>query len=118
MRSIASERAWRATRRQRLSGSAALRPTSGARPVIVISKAIHTESETNQEIVVINAPVAHRSSSEQRSSMPPVSRTLGHALLAVAIAVILWRLRAFLPLHTLPARGDPALPFQGSDLTP
>src|SRR5262245_5932430 len=50
--------------------------------------------------------------------MPPASRTLGQLLLAVAIAVIVWRLRAFLPPHTLPARGDPALPFQGSDLTP
>ena len=41
-----------------------------------------------------------------------------YAALAVAVAAIIWRLRAFLPLHTLPARGDPALPFQGSDLTP
>jgi hypothetical protein len=68
--------------------------------------------------VVINAPVVHRSSSEDRSPMPPASRRLGQVLLAVAIAVIIWRLRAFLPPHTLPARGDPALPFQGSDLTP
>ena len=38
--------------------------------------------------------------------------------LASAVAAILWRLRAFLPPHTLPARGDPSLLFQGSDLTP
>jgi hypothetical protein len=38
--------------------------------------------------------------------------------LLAAIALILFRLRDFLPLDTLPARGDPALPFQGSDLTP
>src|SRR5262245_34172853 len=52
--------------------------------------------------------------------MPRVPRTrlLGHAVLAIAIAAILWRLREFLPPHTLPARGDPSLPFQGSDLTP
>lgn len=43
---------------------------------------------------------------------------LAHAALAVAVAAILWRLRAFLPPHTLPARGDPSLSFQGSDLTP
>ncbi len=36
----------------------------------------------------------------------------------IAVAAILWHLRAFLPPFTLPARGDPSLPFQGSDLTP
>ena len=41
-----------------------------------------------------------------------------HATLILAVLVILWRLRAFLSLYTLPARGDPSLPFQGSDLTP
>ena len=40
------------------------------------------------------------------------------ALLAVALAFMLVSLRGFLPLHTLPSRGDPSLPFQGSDLTP
>ncbi|MBI3492379.1 MAG: hypothetical protein HY047_11450 [Acidobacteria bacterium] len=37
---------------------------------------------------------------------------------ATVAAVVLYRLRAFLPPETLPARGDPSLPFQGSDLTP
>ena len=45
-------------------------------------------------------------------------KVLTHAALVVAVAAILWRLRAFLPPDTLPARGDPALPFQGNDLTP
>jgi hypothetical protein len=40
------------------------------------------------------------------------------APLLAAIAVVLVHLRAFLPPFTLPARGDPSLPFQGSDLTP
>ena len=38
--------------------------------------------------------------------------------MVIAVAAILWHLRAFLPPFTLPARGDPSLPFQGSDLTP
>jgi hypothetical protein len=46
------------------------------------------------------------------------TRDLARGALALAIALILWRLRVYLPPHTLPARGDPALPFQGSDLTP
>jgi hypothetical protein len=46
------------------------------------------------------------------------TRALGQAVLAAVIAVILWRLRVYISPHTLPARGDPALPFQGSDLTP
>jgi hypothetical protein len=41
-----------------------------------------------------------------------------HATLLVSILAILWQLRAFLDPHTLPARGDPSLPFQGNDLTP
>jgi hypothetical protein len=54
------------------------------------------------------------------TNRPPSSSAvvLGRALFAIAVAMVLWHLRAFLALHTLPARGDPALPFQGSDLTP
>ena len=43
---------------------------------------------------------------------------MAHAPFVVAAGTILWHLRAFLPPFTLPARGDPSLPFQGSDLTP
>src|SRR5207247_3949811 len=64
-----------------------------------------------------------------RRSVEPLHRTTGglmstrlhgwHRLpLLVAVAAVMWRLRAFLPPHTLPARGDPGLPFAGSDLTP
>lgn len=39
-------------------------------------------------------------------------------LLAAVCVVVLVTLRGFLPVHNLPSRGDPALSFQGSDLTP
>ena len=45
-------------------------------------------------------------------------RIVALAPLLAAVAAILIHLRAFLPPFTLPARGDPSLPFQGSDLTP
>jgi hypothetical protein len=48
----------------------------------------------------------------------PLGRWSVRLPLLAAIALILFRLRDVLPLDTLPARGDPALPFQGSDLTP
>lgn len=38
--------------------------------------------------------------------------------LALALGVVVYRLAAFLAPGTLPARGGPGLPFQGSDLTP
>jgi hypothetical protein len=38
--------------------------------------------------------------------------------LVAAIAAIVWRLRDYLPPHTLPRRGDPSLPFRAGDLTP
>jgi len=41
-----------------------------------------------------------------------------HAALVAAIAAIVWRLRVYLPPHTLPRRGDPSLPFRAGDLTP
>jgi hypothetical protein len=40
-----------------------------------------------------------------------------HAALVVAISAALWRLREYIPLHTLPMRGDPSLPFRAGDLT-
>ena len=43
---------------------------------------------------------------------------IGWIAFCVATAIVLYRLRAFLPMDTLPARGDPSLPFPGSDLTP
>ena len=45
-------------------------------------------------------------------------RFLTHVPLLVAVVAVVWHLRDFLALQTLPERGDPALPFQGSDLTP
>ena len=45
-------------------------------------------------------------------------RFLTYVPLLVAVAAVVWHLRDFLALQTLPERGDPALPFQGSDLTP
>ena len=45
-------------------------------------------------------------------------RFLIHVPLLVAVVAVVWHLRDFLALQTLPERGDPALPFQGSDLTP
>ena len=35
-----------------------------------------------------------------------------------AVGVVLFRLRAYLPPHTLPMRGGPGAPFAGGDLTP
>jgi len=50
------------------------------------------------------------------SSLRQKLRTWGPLL--IAVAAVVWQLRAFLVIHTLPARGDPTLSFQGSDLTP
>jgi len=52
---------------------------------------------------------------------PDVSRRarfFQRAPLLLVCAAIVWRLRVLLPLHTLPARGDPGLPFRAGDLTP
>lgn len=49
----------------------------------------------------------------------PLRRRLVRALpLGAAFGVLVFRLRDFLSLSTLPARGGPSLSFQGSDLTP
>jgi hypothetical protein len=45
-------------------------------------------------------------------------RTTEWLPLAIAIGMVLYRLRDFLVPGTLPQRGGPGLPFQGSDLTP
>jgi hypothetical protein len=45
-------------------------------------------------------------------------RVVASLPLALATGAILWHLRDFLPPHTLPRRGDPALPFRAGDLTP
>lgn len=55
----------------------------------------------------------------QRLGRTAVGRHLLPALpLVVVCGVIVCRLRAFLALHSMPARGGPGMPFQGSDLTP
>jgi hypothetical protein len=45
------------------------------------------------------------------------SRLFAQAPLAIAVGVILWRLRDYFALHTLPMRGDPSLEFRAGDLT-
>jgi len=45
-------------------------------------------------------------------------RLARHGPFLFAAAAILWRLRDYLPPHTLPRRGDPSLPFRAGDLTP
>jgi hypothetical protein len=58
----------------------------------------------------------------QPARVVPLARVRHRLVLLVplllAIAAVLWHLRAFLPPRTLPMRSDAGLPFTASDLTP